>query len=48
MAAREQIKFEEEKLSINDIITIKDLEKKVFFVFNENYNDKNKVRSSNN
>ena len=41
MAAREQIKFEEEKLSINDIITIKDLEKKVFFVFNENYNDKN-------
>ena len=41
MAAREQIKFEEEKLSINDIITIKDLEKKVFFVFNENINDKN-------
>ena len=41
-------KFEKEKLSINDIITIKDLEKKVFFVFNENYNDKNKVRSSNN
>jgi hypothetical protein len=41
MAAREQIKFEEEKLSINDIITIKDLEKKVFFVFNENINDRN-------